>query len=1127
MKNLYFGKKEIPCFFFCLVIPLFFTCSVSAQKTVSNSYVFTTGTTIYGGDLGLTYTTVIGPNQDNASSGLIDLPFTFSFLGQAYTQFSVTSNGLMNIGSTPLTGDETSNAMASTIAGIKIAPYWDDLATGTTGYVKHAYYSGTLYINFRLTVPKNTAGAANVDVQVRLTASGGISFYYGSTAAPFPSFRDFPTNAGGYSIGIGYSDTDFASVTMTGLTMATCAFGTANDANTQAITGPFDIFFNPDNTVPTISAETIPNTPGTGNRSLTKTVADAGKGIPTSGSFVPRIYYKKNVGGTYVSTPGVLASGTSATGTWNFTVDHSLIGGVAQGDVIYYFVAAQDQAYNVASNPAGVVATDVNTITTPPASPSSYIIPMDFSGTRTVGTGGDYPSLTNPGGLFEQLSAGNIIGNLTVNIISDLTSETGTIPLRAWNEGPGGPFTVTINPIGARTVSGSSATTGLIYLNGAKNFIIDGLNSGGNSLIISNTHASNTTINFVNGANNIIIRNSTITANGGSVITFGTALSGFVNYNNAIRNNIITSGTTVPTNGISFNGSTTYDSYDNVVDNNKIINFSVSGITLSNGYINTTVSNNEIYNDIPSGTSLNGITLGTYYGAGIYNVFNNYIHDLNPASSTSTGTINGIYYGQSNYNTPNDILNIYNNVIVLDATTSNTSITLNGMWFGGSNSYTPLVYIYYNSIYIGGTGIVAGTSTGLKIGGNNYLSRNTIKNNAIYNARTGGTGKHYGVGYYYSNYIVSDNNDIYVNPGGIFGRFVATDYADLASWIIASAQDTNSVSGNPGFTSPTNLLPDINNPDCFNLNNKAVAIPTIPTDILGVSRSATTPDIGAYEISPVCTNPTLVITNPAPVCSPLTVDITVPAITEGSSTGLILTYWTDAAATLPLSNPNSVGSGTYYIKGTNEGGCFDIKPVIVVVNICDKILNISGLFLEGLYEPSLPGTMRRAYNELGPVYTDPLIADQIIVELHDATTYSTIIFTTPGVNLSTSGVAVATIPGSYTGSYYVTIKHKNSIETTTAATISFTADIINVSFSVPANVFGGNLKPLGAYYLIFGGDVNQNDIVDSSDMTPIDNLSSTFTYGSSEDVNCDGLVDSRDMTIVDNNNSAFVSSVLP
>jgi gliding motility-associated-like protein len=47
---------------------------------------------------------------------------------------------------------------------------------------------------------------------------------------------------------------------------------------------------------------------------------------------------------------------------------------------------------------------------------------------------------------------------------------------------------------------------------------------------------------------------------------------------------------------------------------------------------------------------------------------------------------------------------------------------------------------------------------------------------------------------------------------------------------------------------------------------------------------------------------------------------------------LTLTYWTDAAATLALSNPSSVGGGTYYIKATNANGCSVIKPVIVVIN---------------------------------------------------------------------------------------------------------------------------------------------------------------------------------------------------
>jgi gliding motility-associated-like protein len=89
-----------------------------------------------------------------------------------------------------------------------------------------------------------------------------------------------------------------------------------------------------------------------------------------------------------------------------------------------------------------------------------------------------------------------------------------------------------------------------------------------------------------------------------------------------------------------------------------------------------------------------------------------------------------------------------------------------------------------------------------------------------------------------------------------------------------------------------------------------------------------TPRTFKITINPL---PVLVITNPAAVCSPGTVNITAPAVTAGSTGGGVLTYWTNAAATIALTAPTAVTGGTYYIKST-AGTCIDIKPVVVTVN---------------------------------------------------------------------------------------------------------------------------------------------------------------------------------------------------
>uniref|UniRef100_UPI00345E65C1 dockerin type I domain-containing protein n=1 Tax=Lentimicrobium sp. TaxID=2034841 RepID=UPI00345E65C1 len=129
----------------------------------------------------------------------------------------------------------------------------------------------------------------------------------------------------------------------------------------------------------------------------------------------------------------------------------------------------------------------------------------------------------------------------------------------------------------------------------------------------------------------------------------------------------------------------------------------------------------------------------------------------------------------------------------------------------------------------------------------------------------------------------------------------------------------------------------------------------------------------------------------------------------------------------------------------------------------------------------------------------------------------------------TNGQAVITVPGAFSGSYYITIRHRNSLATTTAAPVSFSASNVALNLDHPSKAFGGNLlMMIDGKYVIYGGDVNQDGSVDTADMTPVDNDASAFVTGYlATDVNGDGTVDTGDMTIIDNNAAAFVSSITP
>ncbi|MEI6748517.1 MAG: dockerin type I domain-containing protein [Bacteroidota bacterium] len=260
----------------------------------------------------------------------------------------------------------------------------------------------------------------------------------------------------------------------------------------------------------------------------------------------------------------------------------------------------------------------------------------------------------------------------------------------------------------------------------------------------------------------------------------------------------------------------------------------------------------------------------------------------------------------------------------------------------------------------------------------------------------------------------------------------------------------------------------------------------------------------------------------------------------------LIISWFGSAISLPdgtsiLDLKFNYTSGSTELVWTNNGGSCEYadntynalndlptacyyKNGIVTSNKC---LNLS-LFLEGLYDP-IPHKMNSALGSSSGLCTDG-IADNILIELHNASDYSLLQLAVGNIDLSVQGLARVLILPAFNSTYYITIRHRNSIATTSALPVSFAGSVVSYNFTnLASKAFGNNMIQMsdGAWAL-YAGDVNQDGIIDSGDMAPVENEAAMATSGYiSEDVNGDGLVDSSDMATIDNNAAMAIGVVLP
>ena len=205
-----------------------------------------------------------------------------------------------------------------------------------------------------------------------------------------------------------------------------------------------------------------------------------------------------------------------------------------------------------------------------------------------------------------------------------------------------------------------------------------------------------------------------------------------------------------------------------------------------------------------------------------------------------------------------------------------------------------------------------------------------------------------------------------------------------------------------------------------------------------------------------------------------------------------------------------------------------LSPVLVTVTQAGasiRTFNLT-LFLEGLYAGN--STMHPAMDE-SSYHWGETIADKLTVELHAGSNYSNIVYTATNVSLNTNGAASFTLPSYYNGNYYVTVRQRNHILTATAFPVSFSTSTINYNFDLTGKAFGNNLGMMvDGKYVFYAGDVNQDGIIDGTDLSSIDNLSSLAASGYlPEDVNGDGLIDGSDLSVAGNNADVAIGVITP
>ncbi len=442
-------------------------------------------------------------------------------------------------------------------------------------------------------------------------------------------------------------------------------------------------------------------------------------------------------------------------------------------------------------------------------------------------------------------------------------------------------------------------------------------NGNGNTIAFAGATTNERAVIKISAADHIIFDSLRIDASAGTTYGYGVQLINNADSNTFRRCSILSSGTATTTNyaGIVINAA----------DANAVTNggtFSDGNVfnsnTITGGYYGVTVVGGTTASAFINDNQFTNNTISEFYNYGFYisGTYNTLIERnlfTRPTRSTTASSVYGIYAtaAASNKlsisknrftrfftgiaNNTASLYALYHNSI--DATTGSETIVSNNLVYGNEgnasmygfyNLGSDNVFYYHNTISFDNA---ASTPTGQTAGLYQTTAATGIffKDNIV-TIKRAGTGLKYGVYLATSaTEFTASNNDYFIPASSGYIGFKNANQLTLAQWQAATGQEANSYNLNPLYADTLN---GNYKPQITGLDNKGIGV-GIATDIVNVTRSTTTPDIGAYEFAPIaCQNPPTAgvssVTPNSGICLETPIHLT---ITGNSPLGNITFQW--------------------------------------------------------------------------------------------------------------------------------------------------------------------------------------------------------------------------------------------